>query len=1421
MAKRSGKIGASIVLDGEKEFRSAVTNCNKTLKTMKSEMGMVKEQYAQNANSMEALRAKQEVLTRTLSAHNEKVQATAAGLEHAKESYAKVGTALDQLKQKLEEERKKEEQMRQSATASEEEMSKQKKTVEELAVAVSKGEAKYQQAGNRVNDWKDRLNKANTEMYKTNNALEKNSRALDEARESTGRAEDAVDEYKRTVRQSGDEIEKMGNTSGEAFNALGEVIATAGIADKMRDVANAAEECSEAASDFETASAKISTIADTSSVSMEKMNKDVLALSKDTGKAAEDIGNATYDAISSGAKTENAVATVAQANKLAVGGFTDIASGVDVLTTSLNAYKMDASEASRVSDVLVATQNKGKITVGELGKQIGKVIPLAAAYNTNIENLGSTYAILTANGIKAEEATTYTKSMLKELGDTGSTVSKTLRSKTGKSFAELMASGKSLGDVIGILGKSVDNDKTAFNNMWSSTEAGTGALTLLNTGSKEYASTLKMMENSAGLTDQAFEKMSDTTEMAKEKMVNSMNNLKIAIGTELNKSLSNMAATGESAFDWATTFVQENPEVVRALTAVSVGIGVVTAAVGGFVVATKILIPLVNDLTVSMAANPFGAIAVAITASVAAIGTFISMQKSANKVEDEQAQKVKETIEELNSESDALKENIKTVQESRSSAESNVYAMDKQVARLEQLNNVEKKNQKQKTEMQALVKKLSQQVPELSEAYDAETGTLSLTNKQIEKKIKNYKKLYLVQAAQEDMEQLYKDEYTAQKNLKKAQDEMSESTLRVVAAKKKAQKAQAALTKEQEKNKNNPEYNENYSKTYQEALKANEEYVKVKDKEKKIQSDLTDTIGDYTKSIQDCENEIQDTQDYIENLGDTSEETSKKMKKSGENAVDGLIEGAKSKSSEYEQTFRELATKGQSAYNEAMDIHSPSRKMKKSGEHTVDGLIEGINAKKENVGKTMNELGELLIDQLETKISDKDLKTNGHGYSASKQASMWKAVTSVLKKGTSSYKEALRKYWSARNDAEDAAEQAADKAREKREKAKEKKEKEKERLENKNTKKVTKAQNAIENHELKTGTAYNSETIARQWKKVVSATKKGTEAHKEALANYLQARNEAMKALKAGYKDTLSNLRSEIKDLESDYKEAVASTKEGIMSSYGMFSGAETSKTNSAGGIIRNMQSQVEQIKKWKKDLQTLRDRGVSSNVMSELEGLGVSSAGDVETLANMTDDQLTQYQSLYEKKEQLASEEAAKENEAMKTKMDKDIKALQKEARQKLSKLQKTYSDEMKSMGYRASQGFAQGLKNGSSAVYKAISELTGRSVAKLKKDLGIHSPSKVFEELGGYTGLGYAKGLQKSTEGLTQILENNLPRKIESPLLTTQTRQAGASQTNLSVYMDSRLMGRATYSTIDGINEVNARLTERGVATSGLYNV
>ena len=314
---------------------------------------------------------------------------------------------------------------------------------------------------------------------------------------------------------------------------------------------------------FETSLAKVTTIADTSKLSTQQLSDQITAMSSKMGVAASDIAEATYQAISAGQDTSNAVAFAGQASKLAAAGFTSSSSAVDILTTALNAYGMSADQATHVSDVLLTTQNLGKTSVDELSASMGKVIPLAAAYGVSVENLSSGLAVMTANGIATAEATTYTKSMLNELGDSGSTVGKILQKQTGKSFAQLNAEGKSLGDVLQILYNSVGGNSTAFAGLWSSVEAGTGALSLASGGADKFNSVLAQMQDSAGATEAAYETMTDTFKHKVESLQTLAENLGISLYNSMEGSLSDVAQWGIDCLTQLSTALTEGgPEAM-------------------------------------------------------------------------------------------------------------------------------------------------------------------------------------------------------------------------------------------------------------------------------------------------------------------------------------------------------------------------------------------------------------------------------------------------------------------------------------------------------------------------------------------------------------------------------------------------------------------------------------------------------------------------------------------------------------------------------------------------------------------------------------------------------------------------------------------------------------------------------------------
>lgn len=373
--------------------------------------------------------------------------------------------------------------------------------------------------------------------------------------------------------------------AGEDVQELGGKIETVG---KKVSVASAASAAAlgasvKLASDYTDAVAKVGTVADLQSVPLEKLRDDMLQLSTETGIGAGEIADATYQAISASVDTADAVSFVGTAVGLAKAGFMETADAVDVLTTIINAYGLEALDAERLSDILIQTQNDGKTTVNELSQSMGQVIPLASAYGVNIENLAASYAQLTKNGVATAQAGTYLKSMLNELGDSGSDVGEILKSKTGKSFGQLMNDGMSLGDVLGILNDSVNGDSEALAGLWSSSEAGTGALSILSSGVGAFNDELGNMQDSTGNVADALETLSTPSAKA-QKSLNAVTNAGIELGSAALEAiaplLKQLAETVKSLTERFSNLSPATQTVIVAVMAILAALGPVIIIIG-------------------------------------------------------------------------------------------------------------------------------------------------------------------------------------------------------------------------------------------------------------------------------------------------------------------------------------------------------------------------------------------------------------------------------------------------------------------------------------------------------------------------------------------------------------------------------------------------------------------------------------------------------------------------------------------------------------------------------------------------------------------------------------------------------------------------------------------------------------------------
>lgn len=469
----------------------------------------------------------------------------------------------------------------------------------------------------------------------------------------------------------------------------------------------------EYAKEFNAAFAKTQTIMDENAMSASQMHDEILALSNDSAMAATDVSEAVYQAISGSVDTADAVGFVQKANMLAVSGFTSLTNATDILTTTLNAYKLSADKVGGISNVLIKTQNLGKTSVNELSASMGKAIATGSAYGVNLQNIATMYVELTKSGIATAESTTYMNSMMNELGDAGSTVGKILQEKTGKTFGQLMQDGQTLGDVLQVLSDTVNGDAEAFMGLWGSQEAGKAANAVMVQSVEDFNQVAAQMNSEmsgvTGTTEQAYETMTNTSEFIDKRFNNALTNLAIAYGETLTPAIDKVKTFAADFLEGLTAFVQKNPAISAAFTGLATAVVVLAGGYAALMIAQKAK-AAVAALNATLNANPVILVASAVAALAVGIGTLVAS-----------AEEGSEYLKNFDDRITGLKD---TLEHSVTAVDVNVSQVGDYVARLKELKATGLKTTEQQEEYHEILVKLTETIPELSSIIDLETDSI-------------------------------------------------------------------------------------------------------------------------------------------------------------------------------------------------------------------------------------------------------------------------------------------------------------------------------------------------------------------------------------------------------------------------------------------------------------------------------------------------------------------------------------------------------------------------------------------------------------------------------------------------------------------------------------------------------------------------
>lgn len=223
------------------------------------------------------------------------------------------------------------------------------------------------------------------------------------------------------------------------------------------------------ATDFDEQLRVINTVAKVSDETLKGIGESILDVSRETGKATDDLTAGFYDLVSAGVPAEKAIAVLKTSAVLATGALGTTGEAVDLLTSALNAYGLEADQATRVSDIFAQSVADGKVTVAELGGTISNIAPIASAAGISLEEVAAGFAVMTAKGTPAAQAATQMRAAISALLTPNETLNK-LQTKTGQTWADL-AKEKGLSVALEELRVATNGNDEAFAKALGSTEA--------------------------------------------------------------------------------------------------------------------------------------------------------------------------------------------------------------------------------------------------------------------------------------------------------------------------------------------------------------------------------------------------------------------------------------------------------------------------------------------------------------------------------------------------------------------------------------------------------------------------------------------------------------------------------------------------------------------------------------------------------------------------------------------------------------------------------------------------------------------------------------------------------------------------------------------------------------------------------------
>lgn len=263
--------------------------------------------------------------------------------------------------------------------------------------------------------------------------------------------------------------------------------------------------------------AEINTLLDDQSLKISTVTEDILNLQSQFGGSQTDIATSFYNALSAGVSdVSTSLEFLQDAQKLAIGGVTNLNTAVGGLSTIMRAYSLDASDTSSVSDALFIGMKFGRTTIEELSNSLGALAGPAASSNIKFQEMIAVVAnVATVTGDTNRAVTSVRSAIIALARPTDSL--KALWKQMSDVTIETALANDGLVTTLERISDAAGGSTKALIDLFGSTEA-LPAITALtsNAINATFRKTLEEMgiaaQDAGKVTEEAFQKIASTVQ---------------------------------------------------------------------------------------------------------------------------------------------------------------------------------------------------------------------------------------------------------------------------------------------------------------------------------------------------------------------------------------------------------------------------------------------------------------------------------------------------------------------------------------------------------------------------------------------------------------------------------------------------------------------------------------------------------------------------------------------------------------------------------------------------------------------------------------------------------------------------------------------------------------------------------------------